>query len=101
MALRYRDLKPRLSFGTLLLRALIESIANCRDEFFVVERLHEKGDRADGHCGRPGGKILSRGNDNYTSLGGNGAKTGQHFQASHLIHQMSVTTTGTEWGRVG
>ena len=69
MALRYRNLKPRLSFGTLLLRALIESVANCRDEFFVVEGLHEKGDRADGHCGRPGGKILSRGNDNYTSLG--------------------------------
>ena len=44
-------LKPRLSFGTLLFPALIESVSNRGNEFFVVERLHEKGDRADRHCG--------------------------------------------------
>jgi hypothetical protein len=56
-------------FGRLLLPALIESVANRRDEFFVVERLHEKGNRTDRHCGGTRGKILSRRNDNYTSLG--------------------------------
>ena len=62
-------LKPRLSFGPLLFPALIEGVANRRDEFFVVKRLHEKGDWPDGHCGGTRGQILSRGNDNYASLG--------------------------------
>ena len=55
--------------GALLFPALIESVANRRDEFFVVERLHEKGNWTDRHCSGTRGKILSRRNDNYTSLG--------------------------------
>lgn len=62
-------LKSRLSFGTLLCPALIEGVANRRDEFFVIERLHEKGDWPDGHCGGTRGQILSGGNDNYASPG--------------------------------
>jgi len=68
-ALRYRILNRVSRFGSLLFPALIESVANCRDEFFVVERLHEKGNRTDRHCSGTRGKILSRCNDNYTSLG--------------------------------
>ena len=68
-ALRYRILNRVSHFGTLLFPALIEGVANRRDEFFVVKRLHEKGDWPDGHCGGTRGQILSRGNDNYASLG--------------------------------
>jgi hypothetical protein len=60
-------LKPRLSFGTLLFPALTESVANRRDEFFVVERLHKKGDWPNSHCSGTCGQILSRRNDNYTN----------------------------------
>jgi hypothetical protein len=55
--------------SVILFPALTEGVADRCDEFFVFERLHKKGDRADGHCGRADGQILSRGNDNYTSLG--------------------------------
>jgi hypothetical protein len=68
-ALRYRILNRVSHVGALLFPALIESVANSCDEFFVVERLHEKGNWADGHCRGTRGKILSRRNDNYTSLG--------------------------------
>src|SRR5207253_10729146 len=68
-ALRYRILNRVSHSAVCLFPALIERVANRGDEFFVVERLHEKGDRADRHCGSTRGQILSRGNDNYTSLG--------------------------------
>jgi hypothetical protein len=56
------------SFGSFLFLTLTESAANCRDEFFVVKWFHEKGDRADGHCGSTRGQIFSCGDDNNTSL---------------------------------
>ena len=68
MGLRCRILNRVSRFGSLLFPALIESVANRRDEFFVVERLHEKGNRTDGHRGGTRGQILSRGNHNHPSL---------------------------------
>jgi hypothetical protein len=48
---------------TLILR-LTERITHRRKECFVIKRLHEKGDRANGHGGSARCQIFSRGDDN-------------------------------------
>src|SRR6266576_7325487 len=46
----------------------MQRVTDGGDEFFVVERLHEKCDRTDGHCGGARGQIFTRSNDNDASL---------------------------------
>ena|SRR5882757_3206833 len=46
----------------------MQRITHGGDELFVVERLHEKCDGPDGHCGGARRQIFARGDDNYFRL---------------------------------
>jgi hypothetical protein len=46
--------------------SLIQRVTHRGDEFFVVERFHEKCNRANGHCGGACGQIFARGDDDDT-----------------------------------
>src|SRR6266480_3502412 len=66
--------------------SLIQRFTHRGDKFFVIERFHEKRDRANGHGGGARGQIFARGDDNDTSLRRNCAKACEHFQAGYAIH---------------
>ena len=70
---------------TLILR-LTERIAHRRKKFLVIERLHEKGDRANGHGGRAHGQIFSRGDDNNARPRTERAHPGENFETGHAFH---------------
>ena len=60
---------PRRSFPLLspvecFCSGPVQCVAHSREEFFVIERLHKKCDRANGHGGGPRGQIFTRSDDN-------------------------------------
>jgi hypothetical protein len=70
---------------TLILR-LTERIAHRRKKFLVIERLHEKGDRANGHGGSARCQIFSRGDDNNARPRRDRAHSGEDFETGHTFH---------------
>ena len=62
-AVAIRDTRHVISFA-----ALLESGAHGGDEFLVVERFHEEGERADGFGGGVRGQVFARSNNNYAGL---------------------------------
>ena len=61
---------PRRSFPVLspvecFCSGPVQRITYRGNELFVVERLHEKCDRPDGHRGGAGGQIFTRGDDDH------------------------------------
>src|SRR5262249_18986383 len=77
---------PLLSSVECFCSRPVQCVPHSGEEFFVIKRLHEKCDRANGHGSGPSGQIFTRSDDNHFCARRNCAQSRKQFQTGHLIH---------------